>query len=78
MGYKSKEFKFCIGIPLSISPGASVEHDCSWRASETLSRVTNGNHLYMVCARHFSNTGPVVHNVGGAKCQPFLKCSNYW
>ena len=29
----------------------------------------------MVRARHFSNAVPVVHNVGGVKCQPFLKRS---
>ena len=27
---------------------------------------------YMVRARHFCSAGPVVHNVGGVKCQPFL------
>ena len=57
----------------------------NWRsseASETLSGVTNGNrryiYIYMVRARHFSSAGPVVRNVGGVKCQPFLKRSNYW
>ena len=38
--------------------------------------------IYMVLARHFSSAfssaGPVVHNVGGVKRQPFLKRSNYW
>ena len=34
--------------------------------------------LYMVRTRHVSNAGPVVRNVGGVKCQPFLKRSNYW
>ena len=45
-------------------------------ASETLSRVTNGNrrykYIYMVRARHFSSADPVLRNVGGVKCQPFL------
>ena len=55
----------------------------NWRASEaseTLSGVTNGNliYIYMVRARHFSSVGPVLRNVGGVKCQPFLKRSNYW
>ena len=48
--------------------------------------LTNGNwrymyiyiYIYMVRARHFSSVGPVVRNVGGVKCQLFLKCSNYW
>ena len=31
--------------------------------------------IYMVRARHSSSVGPVVHHVGGVKCQPFLKCS---
>ena len=51
----------------------------NWRASEaseTLSGVTNGNqiyiYIYMVRARHFSIAGPVLRNVGGVKCQPFL------
>ena len=30
-------------------------------------------YIYMVCARHFCSAGPVVCNVGGVKCQPFLK-----
>ena len=54
---------------------------CNWRASEaseTLSGVTNGNRRYMVRARHFSSAGPVLRNVGGVKCEPFLKHSNYW
>ena len=52
----------------------------SWQASETLSGVTNGNwiYVYMVRASHFSSAGPVVFNIGGVKCQPFLKRSNYW
>ena len=54
----------------------------NWRASETLSGVTNGNrryiYIYMVRARHFSSTGPELHNVGGVKCHLFLKRSNYW
>ena len=49
----------------------------TWRTSETLSGVKNGNrkyiYIYMVRARHFSSVGPVVHNVGGVKSQPFLK-----
>ena len=54
----------------------------NWRASEaseTLSGVTNGNqrYIYMVRARHFSSAGPVLRNVGGVKCEPFLKHSNY-
>ena len=32
----------------------------------------------LVRARHFSSAGPVLHNVGGVKCEPFLKHSNYW
>ena len=32
----------------------------------------------MVRARHFSSAGPVLRNVGGVKCKPFLKHSNYW
>ena len=59
----------------------------NWRASEpseTLSGVTNGNrryiyiYIYMVRARHFCSAGPVLRNVGGVKCEPFLKHSNYW
>ena len=34
-------------------------------------------YIYMVRARHFSSAGPVLRNVGGVKCQPFLKQSNY-
>ena len=34
-------------------------------------------YIYMVHARHFSSVGSVVRNVGGVKCQPFLKRSNY-
>ena len=61
-----------------------MEYVLDWRASEaseTLSGVTNGNrryiYIYMVHARHFSSAGPVLHNVGGVKCQLFLKRSNY-
>ena len=25
-----------------------------------------------------SSAGPVVRDMGGVKCQPFLKQSNYW
>ena len=32
----------------------------------------------MVRGRHFSSVGPVLCNVGGVKCLPFLKFSNYW
>ena len=35
-------------------------------------------HIYMVRARHFSSAGPVLRNVEGVKCQPFLNRSNYW
>ena len=35
-------------------------------------------YMYMVRVRHFSSAGPVLHNVGGVKCEPFLKHSNYW
>ena len=35
-------------------------------------------YIYMVRARHFSSAGLVVCNVGGVKCQLFLKHSNYW
>ena len=31
----------------------------------------------MVRARHCSSAGQVLSNVGGVKCQPFLKRSNY-
>ena len=57
----------------------------NWRASkasETLSGVTNGNqiyiyiYIYIVRAKHFSSVGPVLRNVGGVKCEPFLKHSN--
>ena len=32
-------------------------------------------YIYMVRARHFSSAGPVLRNVGGVKCEPFLKHS---
>ena len=32
--------------------------------------------IYMVRATHFSSAGPVLRNVGGIKCQPFVKRSN--
>ena len=35
-------------------------------------------YIYMVRARHFSGAGPVLRNVGGVRCEPFLKHSNYW
>ena len=35
-------------------------------------------YIYMVRARYFSSAGPVLRNVGGVKCEPFLKHSNYW
>ena len=28
--------------------------------------------IYMVRARHFSGAGPVLRNVAGVKCEPFL------
>ena len=34
--------------------------------------------IYMVRETHFISAGLVVSNVGGVKCQPFLKCSNHW
>ena len=33
---------------------------------------------YMVRTRHISSEGLVLRNVGGVKCQPFLKRGNYW
>ena len=27
---------------------------------------------------HFSSAVPGLHNIGGVKCQPFLKHSNHW
>ena len=30
-------------------------------------------YIYMVRARHFSSMVPVLRNVGGVKCQSFLK-----
>ena len=55
--------------------------------SETLSGVTNENrryisiyiyiYIYMVRETHFSS-GPGLRNVGGIKCQPFLKHCNHW
>ena len=35
-------------------------------------------YIYMVRARHFSSAGLELRNVGGVKCQPVLKRSNYW
>ena len=35
-------------------------------------------YIYMVRETHFSSVVPGLHNVGGVKCQPFLKCSNHW
>ena len=35
-------------------------------------------YIYMARARHFSSAGPVLRKVGGVKCEPFLKHSNYW
>ena len=35
-------------------------------------------YIYMVSASHFSSAGPVLRNVVGVKCEPFLKHSNYW
>ena len=32
----------------------------------------------MVRETHFSSVVPELHNVGGVKCQPFLKHSNHW
>ena len=34
--------------------------------------------IYMVRTKHFSSAGMVLRNVGGVKCQPFLKHSNCW
>ena len=34
-------------------------------------------YIYIIRVRHFSSTGP-VRNVGGVKCQSFLKHSNHW
>ena len=33
-------------------------------------------YTYIVHARHFSSAAPVLRNVEGVKCQPFLKRSN--
>ena len=60
-----------------------------WRASEaseTLSGVTNGNrryiiiyiYVYMIRETHFSSAVLGLRNVGGVKCQLFLKYSNHW
>ena len=32
----------------------------------------------MVHETHFSSAVPGLRNVGGVKCQPFLKHSNHW
>ena len=52
----------------------------SERSERDISGVTNGNrrYIYMARARHFSSAGSVLRNVGGVKCEPFLKHSNYW
>ena len=68
----------------NFSQNCTLMHRIGERASETLSGVTNGNrryiyiYIYMVRARYFSSAGLVLRNVGGVKCQPFLKRSNYW
>ena len=41
-------------------------------------RSITGTYIYMVRETHFSSTVPGLHNVGGVKCQPFLKRSNHW
>ena len=35
-------------------------------------------YIYMVHETHFSGMVLVLRNVGGVKCQPFLKHSNHW
>ena len=35
-------------------------------------------YIYMVRETHFSNAVLGLRNVGGVKCQPFLKHSNHW
>ena len=35
-------------------------------------------YIYMVRQTHFSSTVLELRNVGGVKCQPFLKHSNHW
>ena len=49
--------------------------------SDTLSGVTNGNwrYIYIKYVRpHFSSAVPGLFNVGGVKCQTFLKYCNHW
>ena len=60
-----------------------VYYHFSWRASkasETLSGVTNviGDIYIWYVRPPFSSAFPGLHNVGGVKCQPFLKHSNHW
>ena len=35
-------------------------------------------YTYMVRETHFRSVVPGLRNVGGVKCQPFLKHSNHW
>ena len=55
---------------------------CNWRASETLTGLNNGNqryiYIYIVRETHFSSAVLWLRNVGGVKCQPFLRHSNHW
>ena len=62
-------FKFA---GLARSPFVLTEHMTSWRASETLSGLNNGNWRYVFSiVRKWHGQ----HNMGRVKCQPF---SNHW
>ena len=48
------------------------------RSPFVLTEHISSIYIYVVHARHFSSAGPVLHNVGGVKCQPYLKHGNHW
>ena len=77
---KSGSFMTVLASSAPTSPGFCrachiIGEQDSIRGNKWKSEIIN---IYMVHARHFSSVGPVVRNVGGAKCQPFLKRRNYY
>ena len=61
----NKKCGLCPYLIHTFGPIACIKSDVNW-------------YIYMVRARHFSSAGPVLRNVGGVKCETFLKHSNYW
>ena len=79
---KSVEVRFSTATRLKVCTNCLLASERSERdtirGNKWKSEIYIYTYIYMVRARHFSSVGLVLRNVGGVKCEQFLKHSNYW